>query len=110
MNSCQNLEGIISIRWIKPSAATGKRIQNPTSGTLVFKFRNSSNDKIMEEIIPVIVVYKLEHSKIWDKKLCCYVDDYPLNSYLNKNSDKVIFHIPVKENLYAIFIEKALQD
>ena len=108
MSSSQSFEGSMSLRWIKPlTEVKGKMIQNPTSGILVFKFKNSSNGKIMEEIIPVIVVYKSEHTKVFNK-LGCYVDDYPLNNYLNKNSDKVIFYTPVKENLYAIFVEKAL--
>lgn len=112
MSLDQSFEGTMSIKWIKPLiVAKGKRIQDPTTGLLEFKFRNSSNGKIIEEeIIPVIVVYKIEHTKVFNKKLGCYVDDYPLDSYLNKNSDKVIFYTPVKENLYAIFVEKALQD
>ena len=119
MSSCQSFEGTMSLTWIKPFITVkGKRIQDPTSGILVSKFRNSSNGKIEEEIIPVIVVYKREYTKIFkpkglcssNKKLGCYVDDYPLDSYLNKNSDKIIFYTPVKENLYAIFVEKALQD
>ena len=109
MNSCQSFEGTVSITWLKP--LEGKKIQYPTTGTLLFKFSNSTNDKIIkEEIIPVIVVYKSEHTKIFNKKIGCYVDDYPLNNYLIKNSDKIIFYTPVKENLYAIFVEKTLQD
>ena len=108
MSLGQSFEGIMSLRWIKPlKEVKGKKIQDPTTGILEFKFRNSSNGKIEEEIIPVIVVYKREHEKIFDK-LGCYVDDYPLDSYLNKNSDKIIFYTPVKENLYAIFVEKTL--
>ena len=111
MSSGQSFEGIISLRWIKPlTEVKGKRIQDPTSGILVTKFRNSSNGKIEEEIIPVIVVYKREYTKVFNKKLGCFIDDYPLNNYLNKNSDKIIFYTPVKENLYAIFVEKGLQD
>ena len=109
MNSCQSFEGTISLRWLKPLAAKGKRIQDPTSGTLVFKFMNSSNGKIEEEIIPVNVVYKSEHTKVFSPK-GCFVDVYPLDNYLNKNSDKIIFYTPVKENLYAIFVENVLQD
>ena len=112
MSLDQSFEGTMSLKWIKPLvAAKGKRIQDPTSGILEIKFMNSSNGKIIEEeIIPVIVVYKSEYTKVFNKKLGCYVVVYPLDSYLNKNSDKVIFYTPVKENLYAIFIEKALQD
>ena len=109
MSSNQSFEGTMSLKWIKP-LVEGKKIQNPTSGILEFKFRNSTNGKIEEEIIPVIVVYKSEHTKIFNNKLGCYIDVYPLNNYLIKNSDKIIFYTPVKENLYAIFIEKTLQD
>ena len=111
MDSCQSFEGTMSLRWIKPiTAVKGKRIQDPTSGILEIKFRNSTNGKIIEEITPVNVVYKREYTKIFNEKLGCFVDDYPLNNYLIKNSDKIIFYTPVKENLYAIFVEKALQD
>lgn len=111
MSSGQSFEGTMSLTWIKPlTEAKGKRIQYPTTGIIVSKFRNSSNDKIIEEIIPVIVVYKREYSKVFNEKLGCFVDDYPLDMYLNKNSDKIIFYTPVKENLYAIFVEKTLQD
>ena len=127
MNSCQSFEGIMTLKWIKPLIEVkGKKIHDPTSGTLVLKFSNSTNDKIIEEIIPVIVVYKIEHTKIFrpkgscrllepyssssNNKLGCFVDEYPLDNYLNKNSDKIIFYTPVKENLYAIFVEKSLQD
>ena len=117
MSSGQSFEGTMSIRWIKPLiTAKGKRIQDPTSGIIVTKFRNPSNDNIEEEIIPVIVVYKREHTKVFkpkglcssNKKLGCCVVDYPLNKYLIKNFDKIIFFTPVKENLYAIFVEKSL--
>ena len=111
MSSGQSFEGTMSLTWTKPLITVkGNRIQDPTSGILDFKFRNSSNGKIIEEIIPVNVVYKREYTKIFNEKLGCFVDDYPLNNYLNKNSDKIIFYTPVKENLYAIFVEKTLQD
>ena len=55
MSSGQSFEGTMSIRWIKPLiTAKGKRIQDPTSGIIVTKFRNPSNDNIEEEIIPSI--------------------------------------------------------
>ena len=111
MSSGQSFEGSMSITWIKPLiTAKGKRIQDPTSGILVTKFRNPSNDNIEEEIIPVIVVYKREYTKVFNKKLGCCVDDYPLNKYLIKNFDKIIFFTPVKENLYAIFVEKEISE
>ena len=111
MSSGQSFEGTMSIRWIKPLITVkGKRIQDPTSGILVTKFRNPSNDNIEEEIIPVIVVYKREYTKVFNKKLGCCVVDYPLNKYLIKNSDKIIFFTPVKENLYAIFVEKEIRE
>lgn len=111
MSSGQSFEGTMSIRWIKPLiTAKGKRIQDPTSGIIVTKFRNPSNDNIEEEIIPVIVVYKREYTKVFNKKLGYCVVDYPLNKYLIKNFDKIIFFTPVKENLYAIFVEKEIRE
>ena len=56
------------------------------------------------------VVYKKEHAKVFNKKLGCYVDDYPLDKYLIKNSHKIILYVQVKENLYAIIVEKELRD
>ena len=53
----------------------------------------------------VRTVYKKEHTKVFNKKLGCYVDDYPLDKYLIKNSAKIIYFEPVKENLYAIIEE-----
>lgn len=53
----------------------------------------------------VRVVYKKEHTKVFNKKLGCYVDDYPLDKYLIKNSRKIIYYEQVKENLYAIIEE-----
>ena len=53
----------------------------------------------------VRVVYKKGHTKVFNKKLGCYVDDYPLDKYLIKNSAKIIYYEPVKENLYAIIEE-----
>ena len=56
------------------------------------------------------IVYKKGHTKVFNKKLGCYVDDYPLDKYLIKNSAKIISYIQVNENLYAIRVEKALKD
>ena len=111
MSSGQSFEGTMSIRWIKPLiTAKGKRIQDPSSGIIVTKFRNPSNGNIEEEIIPVIVVYKSEYTKVFNKKLGCCVVDYPLNKYLIKNFDRIMFFTPVKENLYAIFVEKEISE
>ena len=54
------------------------------------------------------IVYKKGHTKVFNKKLGCYVDDYPLDKYLIKNSAKIICYIQVKENLYAIRVEKGI--
>ena len=64
-----------------------------------------SNGKMLQKPIPIRIVYKKGHTKVFDKKLGCYVDDYPLDKYLIKNSAKVIYYTPVKENLYAIIEE-----
>ena len=56
------------------------------------------------------IVYKKGHKKVFNKKLGCYVDDYTLNRYLNKNSAKIIYYIQVDENLYAIRVEKTVLD
>ena len=64
------------------------------------------------------IVYKKYHTKVFkpkglcssNKKLGCYVDDYPLDKYIIKNSAKVIYYIQVDENLYAIRVQKALKD
>ena len=65
-----------------------------------------ANGKMIQKPIPVRVVYKREHTKVFNKKLGCYVDDYPLDKYLIKNSRKIIYYTQVKENLYAIIEEK----
>ena len=56
------------------------------------------------------VIYKKYHTKVFNKKLGCYVDDYPLDKYLIKNSAKIIYFTQVKENLFAIIVEKCLLD
>ena len=56
------------------------------------------------------VVYKKDHTKVFNKKLGDYVDDYPLAKYLIKNSAKIILYVQVKENLYAIIVEKGIRD
>ena len=67
-----------------------------------------ANGKMIQKPIPVRVVYKREHTKVFNKKLGCYVDDYPLDKYLIKNSAKIIYYTQVKENLYAIIEEPTL--
>ena len=59
----------------------------------------------MAQKLKAKVVYKKEHTKVFNKKLGCYVDDYPLDKYLIKNSCKIILYVQVKENLYAIIEE-----
>ena len=56
------------------------------------------------------VVCKKVHTKVFNKKLGCYVDDYPLDKYLIKNYHKIIYYTQIKENLYAIVVEKSLLD
>ena len=75
-----------------------------------------ANGKMIEKPIPIRIVYKKGHTKVFkpkglcssNKKLGCYVDDYPLDKYLIKNSGKIIYYTPVKENLYAIIEEKCM--
>ena len=62
------------------------------------------NDKMIQKI-KAKAVYKKYHTKVFNKKLGCYVDDYPLDKYLIKNSRKIIYYTQVKENLYAIIEE-----
>ena len=56
------------------------------------------------------IVHKEGHTKVFNKKLGCYVDDYPLDRYLIKNSAKIIYYIQEDENLYAIRVEKTFLD
>ena len=66
---------------------------------------NSENNKMIHKI-KAKAVYKKGHTKVFNKKLGCYVDDYPLDRYLIKNSAKIIYYTQVKENLYAIIEEE----
>ena len=66
--------------------------------------------EIEAEKLKAKVVYKKYHTKVFNKKLGCYVDDYPLDKYLIKNSAKIIYYTQVKENLFAIIVEKTLLD
>ena len=64
------------------------------------------------------VVYKKEHTKVFKPKRSCssnkklgeYVDDYPLDKYLIKNSAKIICYMQVNKNLYAIIKEKGISE
>ena len=67
-------------------------------------FTLSVNGKVICKA-KVRVVYKKEHTKVFNKKLGRYVDDYPLNKYVIQNSAKIIYYEQVKENLYAIIEE-----
>ena len=64
----------------------------------------------MAQKLKAKVVYKKEHTKVFNKKSGEYVDDYPLAKYVIKNSCKIILFTPVKENLYAIIEEKCFLD
>ena len=78
-----------------------KKTHNPLQ--LVIKLiMNSAYGKMIQKPITTTTEFKRKHAKIWNKKLNDYVDDYPLDKYLIKNSAKVISYIQVNENLYAI--------
>ena len=78
-----------------------KKTKNPLQ--LVIKLiMNSAYGKMIQKPITTTTEFKRKHTKIFNKKLNDYVDDYPLDKYLIKNSAKVISYIQVNENLYAI--------
>ena len=78
-----------------------KKTKNPLQ--LVIKLiMNSAYGKIIKKPITTTTEFKRKHTKIFDKKLNDYVDDYPLDKYLIKNSAKIISYIQVNKNLYAI--------
>lgn len=78
-----------------------KKTKNPLQ--LVIKLiMNSAYGKMIQKPITSTTEFKRHHTKIWNKKLGDYVDDYPLDKYLIKNSAKVISYTQVNENLYAI--------
>ena len=78
-----------------------KKTKNPLQ--LVIKLiMNSAYGKMIQKPITTSTEFKRKHTKIFDKKLNDYVDDYPLDKYLIKNSAKVISYIQVNKNLYAI--------
>ena len=62
----------------------------------------------MAQKLKAKVVYKKDHTKVFNKKTQEYVDDYPLDKYLIKNSYKIILYVQVKENLFAIIEEKGI--
>lgn len=78
-----------------------KKTKNPLQ--LVIKLiMNSAYGKMIQKPITTTTVFKRHHTKIWNKKLNDYIDDYPLDKYLIKNSAKVISYIQVNKNLSAI--------
>ena len=78
-----------------------KKTKNPLQ--LVIKLiMNSAYGKMIQKPITTSTEFKRYHTKIFNKKLNDYVDDYPLNKYLIKNSAKVISYTQVNKNLYAI--------
>lgn len=78
-----------------------KKTKNPLQ--LVIKLiMNSAYGKMIQKPITTTTEFKRKHTKIFNKKLGDYVDDYPLDKYLIKNSAKIISYIQVNENLYAI--------
>ena len=78
-----------------------KKTKNPLQ--LVIKLiMNSAYGKMIQKPITTTTEFKRKHTKIFDKKLNDYVDDYPLDKYLIKNSSKIISYIQVNKNLYAI--------
>ena len=78
-----------------------KKTKNPLQ--LVIKLiMNSAYGKMIQKPITTTTEFKRHHTKIFNKKLNDYVDDYPLDKYLIKNSAKVISYIQVNKNLYAI--------
>ena len=78
-----------------------KKTKNPLQ--LVIKLiMNSAYGKMIQKPITTTTEFKRKHAKIFVKKLNDYIDDYPLDKYLIKNSAKIISYIQVNENLYAI--------
>lgn len=78
-----------------------KKTKNPLQ--LVIKLiMNSAYGKMIQKPITTTTEFKRYHTKIFNKKLNDYVDDYPLNKYLIKNSAKIISYTQVNKNLYAI--------
>ena len=78
-----------------------KKTKNPLQ--LVIKLiMNSAYGKMIQKPITTTTEFKRHHTKIFNKKLNDYVDDYPLAKYLIKNSANVICYTQVNKNLSAI--------
>ena len=86
-----------------------KKTHNPLQ--LVIKLiMNSAYGKCIQKPITTNLVFKKYQSKKFDKKTKKYVDDYPLNKFLIKNSSKVIKYTQVNKNLYAIKVGQQIDD
>ena len=84
-----------------------KKTHNPLQ--LVIKLiMNSAYGKMIQKPITTTTEFKKEHSKVFNKKLGEYVDDYPLDKYLIKNSAKIVSYTQVNKNLYAIKVGKQI--
>ena len=78
-----------------------KKTHNPLQ--LVIKLiMNSAYGKMIQKPITTTTEFKRYHTKIFVKKLNDYIDDYPLNKYIIKNSAKIVSYTQVNKNLYAI--------
>lgn len=90
-----------------------KKTKNPLQ--LVIKLiMNSAYGKMIQKPITTTTEFKRHHAKVAskgcknNKKLGCYIDDYPLDKYLIKNSAKIISYIQVNKNLYAIKVGQSI--
>ena len=84
-----------------------KKTHNPLQ--LVIKLiMNSAYGKMIQKPITTTTEFKRQYTKIFNKKLGCYVDDYPLDKYLIKNSAKIISFIQVNKNLFAVKVGKQI--
>lgn len=86
-----------------------KKEKNPLQ--LVIKLiMNSAYGKCIQKPITTNLVFKKYQTKKFDKKTKKYVDDYPLNKFLIKNSSKIIKYTQVNKNLYAIKVGQQIDD
>lgn len=84
-----------------------KKTHNPLQ--LVIKLiMNSAYGKMIQKPITTTTEFKRHHTKIFNKKLGEYVDDYPLDKYLIKNSAKIVSYTQVNKNLSAIKVNKQI--
>lgn len=84
-----------------------KKTHNPLQ--LVIKLiMNSAYGKMIQKPITTTTEFKKEHTKVFNKKTQEYVDDYPLDKYLIKNSAKIVSYTQVNKNLYAIKVGKQI--